>query len=143
MMYNLVNRYVMLYWLAAVDNIKSCCILIYIYCNSLQITAIIYSDDGTIGSIDATNLADAIKERKMRREEAQNLLDRLEAEKWISKVRFQVVRPLCWLSGREVNRLAPTLIIKWGTGNAQIPDNMAGASSTICKNSGSQKYDFF
>lgn len=56
-----------------------------------QIEGIIDSDNGEIGSTAALNTTDKLDKnmKKMSKQDAQNLLERLEAQKWIKIVCFK------------------------------------------------------
>ena len=58
-----------------------------------QIEGIIDSDNGEVGSTAALNTTDKLDKnmKKMSKQDAQNLLERLEAQKWIKIVCFKRV----------------------------------------------------
>ena len=44
------------------------------------------ADGGVVSSIEALNLVDAVKEKKMRKDDAERLLKRFEEDKWLVQV---------------------------------------------------------
>lgn len=57
-----------------------------VYVCNLQVDKIVKSDKGCVSSIDAINLSYEVKEKKMRVEDADALLSRLEEDLWLQNV---------------------------------------------------------